>query len=463
MRKRLVVCVCLMIGASLGKAQEASRLPQLTVDSAGRYFSTSNGAPFFYLGDTAWELFHRLDREEADVYLENRAAKGFTVIQAVALAEQDGLNTPNTYGHRPLIDNDPTRPDVKAGPANDYWDHVDHVVTKAESLGMFVGVLPTWGDKWQGSRGGIGPVVFNPENARSYGEWLGSRYVNKPIIWILGGDRNIVTAEERATVEAMARGLRAGDGGRHLITFHPRGPSMSSVFFHDADWLDFNMSQSSHAARDHDNGLFIEHDHALDPAKPTLDGEPRYERIPVGFYLKGADFSIRFDDYDVRQAAWWAVMAGACGHTYGNNSIWQMWTADRKPVIGADTHWRDALDDPGAFQMGHLRHLFERFEFQKLRPNATFIVDAPSAGGAKVRGILANDGTFGFVYSPQGEPFTLNLGLLSGKRVNTSWFDPRNGSSRDLYAGDNVAFQTFTPPTSGRGNDWVLVIDARQN
>ncbi|NBD36238.1 MAG: DUF4038 domain-containing protein [Chloroflexi bacterium] len=52
-----------------------------------RYLEYDDGTPFFYLGDTAWELFHRLNREEAQVYLGNRAAKGFAVIQAVALAD----------------------------------------------------------------------------------------------------------------------------------------------------------------------------------------------------------------------------------------------------------------------------------------------------------------------------------------------------------------------------------------
>ncbi|HAV64946.1 MAG TPA: hypothetical protein DCY13_21565, partial [Verrucomicrobiales bacterium] len=271
--------LCVLCGQSLFAA------PQLEVAKNGRWLQYTDGKPFFYLGDTAWELFHRLTREEADRYLADRAAKGFTVIQAVALAEQDGLRVPNAYGHLPLLDLDPTKPDVKDGPANDYWDHVDYIVNKAAEHGMFIGLLPTWGDKWQGTRGGKGPVVFDRKNARVFGEWLGGRYADQPVIWILGGDRNIYSDEERDIMRGMAKGLRKGDGGRHLITFHPRGPSMSSPYFHRESWLDFNMSQSSHAARDHDNGLFIEHDYQLKPVKPTLDGEPRYERIPVGFYL----------------------------------------------------------------------------------------------------------------------------------------------------------------------------------
>lgn len=168
-----LLCALLALGAV--PSAKGAPLPRLKVSDNHRFLVTADGQPFFWLGDTAWELFHRLNREEATRYLEDRAAKGFTIIQAGALAELDGLNTPNAYGHRPLLDNDPARPDVKDGPANDYWDHVDFIVDRAASLGLRIGFLPTWGDKWQASRGGKGPVVFNVENVRTYGEWIGKR------------------------------------------------------------------------------------------------------------------------------------------------------------------------------------------------------------------------------------------------------------------------------------------------
>jgi hypothetical protein len=61
-------------------------LPRLRASENKRFLVTTAGRPLFWLGDTAWELFHRLDREQATRYLEDRARKGFTVIQAVALA-----------------------------------------------------------------------------------------------------------------------------------------------------------------------------------------------------------------------------------------------------------------------------------------------------------------------------------------------------------------------------------------
>ncbi len=74
--------------------------------------------------DTTFHQLNRLNREDATFYLQDRARKGFTVIQAVALAELDGLKDPNPYGHRPLTEND--------GPGNDDWNHVDFI---AETCG----------------------------------------------------------------------------------------------------------------------------------------------------------------------------------------------------------------------------------------------------------------------------------------------------------------------------------------
>jgi hypothetical protein len=65
--------------------------PRLKVSENKRFLVREDGSPFFYLGDTAWELFHRLKREEAGRYLEDRARKGFTVIHAVTLGPMGGV------------------------------------------------------------------------------------------------------------------------------------------------------------------------------------------------------------------------------------------------------------------------------------------------------------------------------------------------------------------------------------
>ncbi len=77
------------------------------VSQNGRYI-TKDKQPFLWVGDTAWELLHALDRDSATYYLKRRAEQGFTVIQTVVLAELDGLHTPNAYGNTPLLNDDPT-------------------------------------------------------------------------------------------------------------------------------------------------------------------------------------------------------------------------------------------------------------------------------------------------------------------------------------------------------------------
>jgi hypothetical protein len=240
----VMLLILLFLLNSLAPAQDKADLMshgRLKVSENQRFLVFEDGTPFFYMGDTAWELFHRLDREQADLYLENRAGLGFTVIQAVILAEENGLIDPNPYGHVPLLEMNPSRLN------EDYFEHVDYIINKASTLGLFVAVLPTWGDKWN-KKWGQGPEIFTPENANAFGELLGKRYRDTPnIIWVVGGDRPIENEVHRQIVVEMARGLRKGDGGNHLITFHPMGGQGSAENFHEESWLDFNMRQTGHS------------------------------------------------------------------------------------------------------------------------------------------------------------------------------------------------------------------------
>src|SRR5215212_3000494 len=230
-------------------AAAAAPLPRLKVCENQRFLCTADNKPFFYLADTGWELLHRLDRQQAIEYLDTRAAQGFTAIQAVALAELDGVTDPNPYGKLPLIDKDPARP-AATGPCN-FWEHVDFIVDQANARGMYIAMLPSWG-RWVNS-GRNDESLLTPANAAAYGEFLGKRYGKKGIIWILGGDRTATGFEE--TWRALARGIAIGVSGKEdysavLMSFHPRGGETSSTWFHDDRWLDFNMHQTGHGLAD---------------------------------------------------------------------------------------------------------------------------------------------------------------------------------------------------------------------
>ncbi|MDQ4139797.1 MAG: DUF4038 domain-containing protein, partial [Bacteroidota bacterium] len=351
---------------------------QIKVSANNRFLTTQKNQPFFWLGDTDWELFHRLTREEAEQLLETRHKQGFNVMQAVALAELNGIREPNRYGDFPLLKDDPNQLAITTGsnPANpeqyDYWDHVDYIIKTAAQKGIYIGLLPTWGDKVT-PKWGDGPVIFNPENAETYGATLAKRYKNQwNIIWILGGDRPAKYKSNREGTDkeydqvpiwrAMAKGIESVLGKEAFITYHPSGgPNSTSQQIHQEDWLDMNAFQSGHGSRETPAWDYVTRDLALTPTKPTLDMEPCYEDHPVnpwdGKWTRERGY---FTAYDVRARIYRGVFAGACGVTYGHHSIWQFVNPElSKPINTGDTliTWQKAALAPAAGQVQYLKNL----------------------------------------------------------------------------------------------------------
>lgn len=458
-------------------------LPRILVHSEGHYLKTIHDEPFFYLGDTAWEIFHKLNRNEADKYLLDRARKGFNVIQAVLLAEKDGLNTPNAYGDLPLKNLETIDPDITPGDRfedskeYDYWDHCDYIINRASQLGLYVGLLPTWGDKvllkW-----GPGPEIFNTiEKAYNYGYFVGNRYKNYTnIIWILGGDRRGIdkTNDRREIWRAMAEGIVDGvneektqDGiakwDAVLMTYHPFGGTSSSQWFHDDIWLDFNMIQTGHSSRD--NPMTWEYpasDWEKLPAKPTFDSEPCYEDHPIANKPENG----WFDDFDVRKAAWRSVFSGGAGITYGANAIWQMYDPLRdKPNANIRRSWSDSLQLPGASQMIFLKNLLLSRPYFSRVPDPTLVEDIGTSHDRMAATRDAN-GSWAAIYIPHEQrSVKVKVSALSGEKFHAWWYSPRDGKVYDQNG--NIIDKpfntidkmdtTFNPPP--QKSDWVLILD----
>lgn len=451
----------LLIFLSAYTAVQAGNMPRnIHVSENGRFLVGQDGKPFFYLGDTAWELFHRLTREKADEYLQSRAAQGFTVIQAVALAELGGLDVPNAYGFLPLDGKDPTRPAVKPGENDDYWDNVDWIVSRANELGLYVGLLPTWGSYWHD---GDKPV-FNPQNAYTYGKWIARRYRDAKIIWILGGDRNPENDRQRTIIREMAKGLREGDDGSHLITYHPGGAWGSADFFHGEEWIDFNMRQNGHNTWYEIYAKTLV-DYKRVPARPVIDGEPIYEDHPVAFDAARRGHSVAAD---CRRALYWDLFNGACGHTYGHHSVWQFYDGNRQPVNNPLMTWREALKQPGAAQMKYAKELLLGYGYSDRIPaTGKVLVENniksawPGEGIYHFAATMDTKGSYLMVYAPVGRRFGVNTSVLRGEKLYGWWFNPRNGRRTKIGKVKKAASVNFITPTPGEETDWVLIVETK--
>ena len=424
---------------------------QIKVSTNKRYLVKSDGTPFFWLGDTAWELFHRLNREQASYYLKRRSEQGYTVVQAVALAEFDGLHVPNPYGDTPLLFDDPKQPNEA------YFKHVDYIIDKAAEYNITIAFLPTWGDKIWKSSWGKGPEVFTPENARIYGQWLGNRYKDKKnIIWLMGGDRTPQNETHLAIWRAMAEGVIAGVGGKDktLISFHPQPNEQGAAeYFNNDSWLDFNMFQNGHCR---DTRVFdkITASYNRTPTRPVIDGEPIYEDHPVCFNANDLGIS---NAYDVRKYAYLDLFSGAFGHTYGCHDIWQFYSPYREAVNNPKIFWQEAMELPGANQMKFVRKLMESRPILERVPDQSLIVENDLGSAERIQATRGND--YAFIYTAAGKSFTVNLGKISGIKLNASWYNPRNGELKKADQVTNKGQQKFTPPSSGYGQDWVLILD----
>lgn len=437
------------------KSSAAAPPPGLRVSDNRRSLVTAEGKPFFWLADTAWQLIHDLSEPDIRRYFADRRDKGFTVIQTVALVELRS-DKPNAYGHFPIEPKRPDQPIVKDGPDNDYWDDVERVIRLAKEHGLHIGLLPTWG-KWVISdwQNGLVNGFFTTANAEAYGRFIGERFRDHDnIIWILGGDKAAPTDAAKAIWRAMARGIAIGVSGAEdyskvLMTYHTSGPGSTAWFFNDEPWLDFHALQSGHG-RWAMNWLMVEHACTMKPTLPVIDLETSYP----GF-RHGRPATIATDD-DARRAAYWAVFAGAAGHTYGHHSIWQMHSPNYPGVAGPKEHWFDALDAPSARQMGYLRKLIESRPFHTQRPDLSLLAFEQTKPWEMCLA-LHGEG-YALIYTPTGQTLKVRPEKLGGA-VKASWFNPRTGKTTGSGEFPNRGDHEFQPPSQGEGNDWVLVLE----
>ncbi len=399
------------------------------VSQDGRYLVGQNGEPFFWLGDTQWDIFLSYSEQDAAAICENRRNQGFSALQIMILGVGGGTRQ-NLRGDKPFVNDDPLTPNDR------YFAHVDSVVEMAgrNNLVCVIGIYHKSDDYAR---------LITLAKARPWARWVGRRYKDFPnIIWSMYPE-----AKESFTpiVRELAAGLREGDGGRHLITVHP-DPSIasSSEPWHNESWLSFNTIQTWHNGPL--NYQWVAADYARIPPKPAVNGEARYEG-------EGGTTPL-----DLRQGAYWSFLAGGF-YTYGHGGNW------RSPGT-----WRAWIDSPGSSHMAVYRKIvtslprwWTRVPDQSIfatfvvRPSGRIEEDGlkPALPTAAAARSAAADWILAYLPCPATAAIQMSQ-IASAAPAEALWVDPRTGDRRLIGNFQTNGQQSFATPAGWE--DAVLLV-----
>ncbi len=390
----------------------------IRISPNGRYFIQSD-KPFFWLGDTLWELFRDFSLEDAEAILENRKNKGFSVILIMFTGVGDGTK-PNIEGQTPWINNDPAKPNEA------YFKRVDQIIEIARQKGIIIN---------PGVYHQLQVSIITLDKARNYAKWIAERYKDMSnIIWSM-----YPKAEQEyvPVVRELARGLREGDEGRHLITVHPDPAVTSSSFIHKENWLDFNTIQTCVCyERIYD---MVTYDYNLAPIKPTVMAEGGYE---------GKEFDKLQTPLEIRKQAFWSYLAGG-HHVYGHDDNYS-----------SPSTWKSWMDSPGSFHVGVYRDIIISLkEWWNWIPDQSIIADGVNGGiNLNVSARSAN-GDWIMVYISSETSVSIRMDkLTAGNSIQASWIDPTNGKKTPIGKYKNRDIKSFKTPDSWK--DAVLILEA---
>ena len=440
MKKFFLLLILLVFGT---KIRAQPYFFPLKISDNKRFITDSQGMPFLYVSDAAWQLFVGLPLPEVREYFAMRKKQGFSVIH-VQLTYVPLAGAENLAGQLPFENFDFAKPNEQ------YFQHIDQVVALADSFNLVMAMTPLWysccNDGW-----GSNPVKYMKNNGlekcAGFGRFIGTRYGKfGNVIWIIGGDND--PHENRAEVQALAEGIKAA-APQHLLTYHAASTHSSTDVWGQETWLDFSMIYTyfrgflkawNTVQPDVYESAYTEYQKKR---MPFVLGESAYE----GEHNEGYGSSLQ-----ARKQAYYTMLAGGCGHSYGSR-FWAV--AENKARGGED--WRKTVDQPAANSLIHLNRLFATFAWPTLVPDqaSALIVGGPNPFAANDYALAAytQDRTLALAYIPSGRKLTFNLGILRGAKVVASWYNPRNGEKKEI--GQFATNQPVTLVTPDE-NDWVL-------
>ena len=420
----------------------------LRVSDNRRHFVHADGMPFFWLGDTHWQM---PDTERLDVcnHPEHHGAPcpyGGQFQHLVADRKARGFTVYQTY---PL----PTNPH--------WWTTQYSQVNPDRFRSVFDAQMDHLAE--QGFVIALGCGHFNnsttiPEaDLCRWARYLVARYGAHPVVWITCQEMNAPAelggkeANRLGVWRAVAREIARCDGYAHPHSAHQWVLDVATDPLGHEPWHDWFALQGGHRNSGFTPQARYQGYYDYQPPCPVLETEAMYELVDCG--------GVNTTD-EARQSAWKALLCGSAGYTYGGAGIWALkWDAadpcwkDYNHAIGS---WHEGMVLPGAAQMTVLRNFFAALPWPALTPR--FGDQAWAEWADPERCVLATDGNRLYLAYCDGETSAGTLKGLDPQAVYTAqWFDPRSGVTTVITVSFHASTGYWTVPEKPAG-DWVLLL-----
>lgn len=383
----------------------------------GTYHLTYNdGAPFLWIGCTAWNGALKSTEEEWDTYLKHRVDHHYSVIQLVTTqwrgCENDSRGR-TAFEYEKELTVDPL-----------FFQDLDKKIDKVNEYGLIAAPVLLWalpvGEGRHLSPGYILPL----EEAVMLARYIVARYGGNQVVWMLGGDGRYAREYEQRWLEIGRRVFADHPPG--LVAQHPHGRLWIGDNHAQEEWLDIVGYQSSHSNAqgtvDWINKGPIANRWRHLPARPVMNLEPNYEEIRN-----------QITDEDVRNASYWSLFATPIsGITYGANGIWP-WIREGEKILNhrqpkSVSTWRKSIDFPGSRQIGYLAEFLKKLEWQNFRPANELLAEQP---GDKTYNhfislVRSLDQRTILVYIPKAA--TVQIYNPQNIKYRGEWFNPRTNA-----------------------------------
>lgn len=415
----------------------------LKLSSNRRHLVHTDGTPFFWLADTAWNGVLKAEPRDWEKYLRTRKSQGFTAVQFVS-TEWRALER-DARGETSFADPKYSRVNPE------FFKRLDAKVAAINKHGMVASPVMLWAI----SPDDVGQKLSEADAIRLT-RYMVARWGAHNVVWMLGGDGRY-GGEGARRWHRIGRAV-FGEQPSRPATMHPCGQSWFGEEFRREPWFSFIGYQSGHGDSPQSVKWLLEGPPAREwdkaPVLPVINLEPNYE-AHISYNSKKA-----FDALGVRKALYRSLLVSpTAGVTYGHHGIW-FWAEKAEIPLnhgasGIAPPWHEAVGSEGAESVKHLSKFFTSIKWWELRPAQGLLAVQPGADDPN-RFVTVSQGEKGdllVAYLPVGGTIELKTETLKHP-LRARWFDPRTGKWTEI---GKVASPTqrFAAPDAG---DWVLCV-----